>query len=185
MHYILAVHKGKEGPWVLIKGVKLCDTYSEGRWQFVCDGPTRARASSRYLRCARRWGCSSLTKRADAWLGGAVGSTGGDCRSPTHLSRSVQCRGILVGGAWARAAENCTRPSTSTLSLTAERLRRSWDSLRPVALAPQIGKREQISSRNMSCFIQPTSLRALMVPPARNARDLGEILGGAGCSGSL
>jgi hypothetical protein len=21
------------------QGVKLCDTYSEGRWQFVCDGP--------------------------------------------------------------------------------------------------------------------------------------------------
>jgi hypothetical protein len=39
VHYILAVHKGKDGHWVLIKGVKLCDTYSEGRWQFVCDGP--------------------------------------------------------------------------------------------------------------------------------------------------
>jgi hypothetical protein len=39
VHYILAVHKGKEGHWVLIKGVKLCDTYSEGRWEFVCDGP--------------------------------------------------------------------------------------------------------------------------------------------------
>jgi hypothetical protein len=39
VHYIVAVHKGKEGHWVLIKGVKLCDTYSEGRWQFVCDGP--------------------------------------------------------------------------------------------------------------------------------------------------
>lgn len=38
-HYILAIHKGKEGHWVLIKGVKLCDTYSEGKWQFVCDGP--------------------------------------------------------------------------------------------------------------------------------------------------
>lgn len=38
-HYILAIHKGKEGHWVLIKGVKCCDTYSEGRWQFVCDGP--------------------------------------------------------------------------------------------------------------------------------------------------
>ena len=41
VHYILAIHKGKEGHWVLIKGVKLCDTYSEGRWQFVCDGPHR------------------------------------------------------------------------------------------------------------------------------------------------
>jgi hypothetical protein len=41
-HYILAIHKGKEGHWVLIKGVKLCDTYSEGRWQFVCDGPHKS-----------------------------------------------------------------------------------------------------------------------------------------------
>jgi hypothetical protein len=41
VHYILAIHKGKEGHWVLIKGVKLCDTYSDGRWQFVCDGPHR------------------------------------------------------------------------------------------------------------------------------------------------
>ena len=38
-HYILAIHKGKEGHWILIKGVKLCDTYSSGKWQFVCDGP--------------------------------------------------------------------------------------------------------------------------------------------------
>jgi hypothetical protein len=38
-HYILAIHKGKEGHWVLIKGVKLCDTFSGGKWQFVCDGP--------------------------------------------------------------------------------------------------------------------------------------------------
>ena len=38
-HYILAVHKGREGHWILIKGVKLCDTYSQGKWQFVCDGP--------------------------------------------------------------------------------------------------------------------------------------------------
>jgi hypothetical protein len=27
---------------VLIKGVKLCDTFSDGRWQFVCDGPHRS-----------------------------------------------------------------------------------------------------------------------------------------------
>ena len=38
-HYILAISKGKEGHWVLIKGVKLCDTYSDGKWEFVCDGP--------------------------------------------------------------------------------------------------------------------------------------------------
>ena len=38
-HYILAIQKGKEGHWVLIKGVKLCDTYSGGKWEFVCDGP--------------------------------------------------------------------------------------------------------------------------------------------------
>ena len=39
VHYILAIHKGKEGHWILIKGTKLCDTYSQGKWQFVCDGP--------------------------------------------------------------------------------------------------------------------------------------------------
>lgn len=38
-HYILAIHKGREGHWILIKGVKLCDTFSQGKWQFVCDGP--------------------------------------------------------------------------------------------------------------------------------------------------
>jgi hypothetical protein len=40
-HYILAVHKGKEGHWILIKGVKMCDTYTEGRWIFAVDGPHR------------------------------------------------------------------------------------------------------------------------------------------------
>ena len=40
-HYIIAVHKGKEGHWILIKGVKMCDTYTDGKWTFVCDGPHR------------------------------------------------------------------------------------------------------------------------------------------------
>ena len=40
-HYILAIHKGKEGHWILIKGVKMCDTFTAGRWTFVCDGPHR------------------------------------------------------------------------------------------------------------------------------------------------
>ena len=40
-HYILAIQKGKEGHWILIKGVKMCDTYTEGKWTFVCDGPHR------------------------------------------------------------------------------------------------------------------------------------------------
>ena len=40
-YYLLAVHKGKEGHWILIKGVKMCDTFTDGRWQFVCDGPHR------------------------------------------------------------------------------------------------------------------------------------------------
>ena len=38
-HYVLAVHKGKDGHWIVIKGVKSCDTFSGGKWQFVCDGP--------------------------------------------------------------------------------------------------------------------------------------------------
>jgi hypothetical protein len=40
-HYILAIHKGKEGHWILVKGVKCSDTYSGGKWQFVVDGPHR------------------------------------------------------------------------------------------------------------------------------------------------
>lgn len=40
-NYILAIHKGKEGHWILIRGVKMCDTYTEGKWTFVCDGPHR------------------------------------------------------------------------------------------------------------------------------------------------
>lgn len=38
-YYILAIHKGKEGHWILVKGVKMCDTFTEGRWTFVVDGP--------------------------------------------------------------------------------------------------------------------------------------------------
>jgi hypothetical protein len=41
IHYILALHVGKEGHWVVIKGVKVCDTYSDGTWAFVCDWPHR------------------------------------------------------------------------------------------------------------------------------------------------
>lgn len=41
VYYLLAIHRGKEGHWILVKGVKLCDTYTEGRWEFVCDGPHR------------------------------------------------------------------------------------------------------------------------------------------------
>jgi hypothetical protein len=40
-HYILAIHTKKEGHWILIKGVQMCDTYTEGKWKFVCDGPHR------------------------------------------------------------------------------------------------------------------------------------------------
>lgn len=40
-HYILAIHKGREGHWILVRGVKMCDTFTDGRWTFVCDGPHR------------------------------------------------------------------------------------------------------------------------------------------------
>ena len=42
VHYIIAIHTKKEGHWVLIKGVKLCDTYTQGRWTFFVDGPHRS-----------------------------------------------------------------------------------------------------------------------------------------------
>ena len=44
VHYILAIHKGKEGHWVLIKGVKLCDTYSEGKLAVRLRRPAQGRA---------------------------------------------------------------------------------------------------------------------------------------------
>jgi hypothetical protein len=40
--YILAVHTKKEGHWILIRGVKMCDTYTNGEWTFVVDGPHRS-----------------------------------------------------------------------------------------------------------------------------------------------
>lgn len=41
-HYVLAIHKGREGHWIVVKGVKCSDTYSRGQWQFVVDGPHRS-----------------------------------------------------------------------------------------------------------------------------------------------
>jgi hypothetical protein len=43
VHYVLALHVGKQGHWVVIKGVKVCDTYSDGSWQFVCDWPHKSK----------------------------------------------------------------------------------------------------------------------------------------------
>ena len=40
-HYVLAIHTKNEGHWILIKGVKMCDTYTQGQWTFVVDGPHR------------------------------------------------------------------------------------------------------------------------------------------------
>jgi hypothetical protein len=43
IHYVLALHVGKQGHWVVIKGVKVCDTHTGGTWQFVCDWPHRSK----------------------------------------------------------------------------------------------------------------------------------------------
>lgn len=40
-HYIIAVHVRSEGHWICIKGAKICDTYTKGRWMFGADGPHR------------------------------------------------------------------------------------------------------------------------------------------------
>ena len=52
-HYILAIHKGKEGHWILIKGVKMCDTYTEGRWTVRVRRPASRRAHHGSLRGAQ------------------------------------------------------------------------------------------------------------------------------------
>ena len=38
-HYVLGIRKGKQGHWIVIRGVKLCDTFTDGSWVFVTDGP--------------------------------------------------------------------------------------------------------------------------------------------------
>jgi hypothetical protein len=58
-HYILAIHKGREGHWILIKGVKQCDTYSSGKWQFVCDGPHRGARIMEIFEVRRSLGLAS------------------------------------------------------------------------------------------------------------------------------
>jgi hypothetical protein len=39
VYYVLGVSKGRQGHWIVVKGVMFCDTYTGGRWRFVCDGP--------------------------------------------------------------------------------------------------------------------------------------------------
>lgn len=38
-HYVLAIHRGRDGHWIVIKGAKLCDTFTDGEWVFAVDGP--------------------------------------------------------------------------------------------------------------------------------------------------
>ncbi len=83
-HYVLAVHKGREGHWICIKGCKLCDTYTDGRWVFVSDGPHKgARIMEVYVvkRAAKhatnkmpaeQWGPSRRSARRVAVGGGNV-----------------------------------------------------------------------------------------------------------------
>ncbi|MGI9405100.1 MAG: hypothetical protein ACR2O4_01910 [Hyphomicrobiaceae bacterium] len=40
-HHILAVQKGKQGHWVCVKGTKICDTFTDGKWVFASEGPHR------------------------------------------------------------------------------------------------------------------------------------------------
>jgi hypothetical protein len=59
IHYILALHVGKQGHWVVIKGVKVCDTYSDGTWQFVCDWPHRSKRIMEVFEVRRALGAPS------------------------------------------------------------------------------------------------------------------------------
>ncbi len=101
-HYILAVHKGKEGHWILVKGVKMCDTYTEGRWTFVVDGPHRGarimeifEVRSRSADCRARsmnWECVAYTLDAPMPVRSALNG-GPNELSPHHCHRSCRpCR---------------------------------------------------------------------------------------------
>ncbi|MEM8626770.1 MAG: hypothetical protein AAGF32_02415, partial [Pseudomonadota bacterium] len=52
--YVLAIMVGKTGHWVCIKGTKLCDTYTDGRWVFAADGPHRGRKVLEVYRVLQR-----------------------------------------------------------------------------------------------------------------------------------
>ena len=39
VHHVIGLTKGKIVHWIVVKGVMQCDTYSDGKWQFVVDGP--------------------------------------------------------------------------------------------------------------------------------------------------
>ncbi len=40
-YYVLAVHKGRGGHWISIKGAKICDTFTGGKWVDAAYGPNR------------------------------------------------------------------------------------------------------------------------------------------------
>ena len=80
MHYVLALHVGKQGHWVVIKGVKVCDTHTDGAWAFVCDWPHRGSASWRFTRCAARWMCERVS--LSARLAGRAAHSNGAGRGP-------------------------------------------------------------------------------------------------------
>ena len=40
-YYVLAVHKRRGGHWISIKGGKICDTFTGGKWVDAAYGPNR------------------------------------------------------------------------------------------------------------------------------------------------
>ncbi len=40
-YYVLAVQKGRGGHWISIKGAKICDTFTGGKWVDAAYGPNR------------------------------------------------------------------------------------------------------------------------------------------------
>ncbi|MBI1383803.1 MAG: hypothetical protein GC150_02695 [Rhizobiales bacterium] len=51
--YILAIHHGRDGHWITVKGTKISDSFTEGKWVFVTDGPHRGRRIMEVYEVAR------------------------------------------------------------------------------------------------------------------------------------
>ena len=84
-HYVIAVHVRSEGHWICIKGAKICDTYTKGRWMFGADGPHRG---ARMMEVFRVRHMDEAALAADRSASGGTGFAG-RCEPMAQSNQSV------------------------------------------------------------------------------------------------
>lgn len=65
-HYVLAIHKGREGHWICIRGTKICDTFTEGDWVFAAEGPHRGARIMEVYAVSKQLDCLPIPERSSA-----------------------------------------------------------------------------------------------------------------------